>query len=135
MGLRSSTVSILIEFLEIRQMIVKWNGEDSSLFPLTGGRPAGSWTGQTCFFVASDDNAAMVEEDDRYKYCDDLSILELVLLADVLTEYNIWEHVASDVGVDQLFLPAQGLETQRNLDMISVWTEENPMKLKESKTN
>ena len=135
MGLRPSIVNILIEFLENRQMTVKWNGEESSLFPLTGGGPQGSWTGQACFVVASDDNAAMVEEDDRYKYCDDLSILELVLLANILIEYNIWEHVASDVGVGQRFLPAQGLETQANLDKISVWTDENLMKLKESKTS
>ena len=124
MGLRPSIVNILIEFLENRQMTVKWNGEESSLFPLTGGGPQGSWTGQACFVVASDDNAAMVEEDDRYKYCDDLSILELVLLANILIEYNIWEHMASDVGVGQRFLPAQRLETQANLDKISVWTDE-----------
>ena len=72
---------------------------------------------------------------DNYKIYQYGTNLELVFLADVLTEYNIWEHVASDVGVGQLFLPAQGLETQRNLERISVWTEENLMKLKESKTN
>ena len=37
--------------------------------------------------------------------------------------------------MDQLFLPSQGLDTQRNLDRIYVWTEENLVKLKESKTN
>ena len=85
--------------------------------------------------MSSDDNAASVEEDDGYKYCDDLSILELIMLADVLTEYNFLEHVASDVGLDQLYLPAQGLVTQANLDEISRWTDDNLMQLKESKTN
>ena len=72
---------------------------------------------------------------DQYKYSDDLSILELIMLADALTEYNFLEHVASDVGVDQLFLPPQGLETQVNLDKIAQWTDSNLMKLKESKTS
>ena len=52
------------------------------------------------------------------------------MLANTLIEYNIWEHVASDVGMDQLFLPAQGLETQNNLARISEWTDQNLMKLK-----
>jgi hypothetical protein len=74
-----------------------------------------------------------VPEDDQYKYSDDLSILELVMLADILTEYNFLDHVASDIGVDQLYFPAQG--TQINLDKIALWTQDNLMMLKESKTN
>ena len=135
MGVRPSIVNILIEFLEDRQMTCTWNGKESSLYLLVGGGPQGSWTGQECFIVASDDNAACVEEDDRYKYSDDLSILELILLADILTEYNFMEHVASDVGMDQLYIPSHQLETQANLNRIAQWTDENLMKLKESKTN
>ena len=134
MGVRPSIVNVLIEFLEDRQMSVKFNGQESSLFPLVGGGPQGSWTGQAAYIVSSDDNAECVPEDDRYKYSDDLSILELVMLANALTEYNFLEHVASDIGVDQLYLPTQGLETQINLDKIAIWTEDNLMRLKESKT-
>ena len=99
------------------------------------GGPQGSWSGQQSYIISSDDNADCVPEDDQYKYCDDLSILELLLLGDALTEYNFMEHVASDVGVDQRFLSAQGLATQLNLDKIALWTENNLMQLKESKTN
>ena len=97
-----------------------------------GGGPQGSWTGQETYIAASNDNADCVEEDDRYKFCDDLSILELLMLGDMLTEYNFLEHVASDVGVDQRFLPTEG--TQTNLEKIALWTEDNLMRLKESKT-
>ena len=86
-------------------MSVKFNGEESTLFPLVGGGPQGSWTGQASYIISSDDNADSVPEDDRYKFCDDLSILELIMLGDALTEYNFMDHVASDVGVDQQFLP------------------------------
>ena len=57
------------------------------------------------------------------------------MLVDALIEYNFLEHVACDVGVDQRFLSSQGLATQQNLDKIALWTEENLMQLKESKTN
>ena len=135
MGIRPSIVSILIEFLEDRQMTVKFNTEESSLFPLVGGGPQSSWSGQQSYIISSDDNADCVPEDDQYKYCDDLSILELLLLGDALTEYNFWEHVASDVGVDQKFLPTQRLDTQTRLDNIASWTVDNLMRLKESKSN
>ena len=135
MGLRPSLTNVLIDFLQDRQMSVCFNSEQSSLFSLIGGGPQGSWTGQQCFLTASDDNASFVEQDDRYKFCDDLSILELIMLGNILTEYDFQEHVASDVGLGERFLPSQGLATQENLDKISVWTKDNLMKLKESKTD
>jgi hypothetical protein len=130
MGIRPSLVSVLIEFLEDRQMSVKYNGQESSLFPLVGGGPQGSWSGQAAYIRSSDDNADCVNEEDIFKFCDDLSILELILLANALTEYNFLEHVASDVGVDQRFL-----SSQINLDTFASWTEVNLMQLKESKNN
>ena len=135
MGLRSSLVSVLIEFLEEREMIVKFNQEESKLFQLIGGGPQGSWSGQQCYLTASNDNADFVEQEDRFKYCDDLTVLELVMLGSILTEYNFMNHVASDIGLGQRFLPAQELVTQSNLDKISVWTENNLMLLNKSKTN
>ena len=128
-------INILIEFLDSRKMTVKYNSAESSLFTLVGGGPQGSWTGQESFIVSSDDNASFVDQDDRFKYCNDLSILELIMLGDILTEYNFYQHVASDVGVDELFLNPQGLATQMNLDKIALWTEENLMLLRESKTD
>ena len=44
MGLRSSIVNVLIDFLEDRHMSVKYNSEESSLYNLIGGGPQGSWT-------------------------------------------------------------------------------------------
>ena len=135
MGLRWSLVSVLIEFLEEREMVVKFNQEESKLFQLIGGGPQGSWSGQQCYLTASNDNADFVEQEDRFKYCDDLTVLELVMLGNILREYNFMNHVASDIGLGQRFLPAQKLVTQSNLDKISVWTENNLMLLNKSKTN
>ena len=88
MGVRSSLVNILIELLEDRQMSVSFNQETSGLYTLIGSGPQGSWTGQQCFLTASDDNASFVNQEDGYKYCDDLTILELVMLGEILTQYD-----------------------------------------------
>ena len=37
----------------------------------------------------------------RFKHVDDLSVLELVLLTGLLTEYNLKLHVASNIGIDE----------------------------------
>ena len=135
MGVRPSLINILIEFLEERQMTVKFNSEESSLYSLIGGGPQGCWTGQACFITASDDNAEFVAQDDRYKFSDDLNILEVVILGNILTEYDFTSHVASDIGLGERFIPAQELDIQENLERIAEWSDLNLMKLKESKTD
>ena len=56
-------------------------------------------------FVQSNDNADCVQPDMRFKFVDDLSVLELVMLTSLLSEYNFRQHVASDIGIDELFVP------------------------------
>ena len=65
----------------------------------------------------------------------DLSVLELVMLTSLLSEYNFKHHVASDVGIDELYVDPQNLTTQSTLNKIASWTEKNKMKLNEEKTN
>ena len=84
--------------------------------------------------VNSNDNADFVEEEDKFKYVDDLSILEFVCLAGLLCEYNFKLHVASDVGIDSYFLPPQNIQMQDHLDSISSWTRKNLMVLNERKS-
>ena len=94
-------------------MTVKFNGEISEVLSLIGGGPQGTLLGQIMYIVLSNDNADIVSPQDRYKYIDDLSILQLVLLSGLLTEYNCLEHVPSDVGIDQEFLPSESYATQK----------------------
>ena len=42
---------------------------------------------------------------DRFKYIDDLCVLQLILLSGLLMDYNFSQHVASDIGIDEQFLP------------------------------
>ena len=116
-------------------MQVKFNGEVSRILTLIGGGPQGTLTGGLEYLVQSNDNASTVKPEDRYKYVDDLSVLQLVLLFGLLANYNVRQHVASDIGTDMKFLPPEKFSMQGHLDYIPSWTENNLMKLNETKSN
>ena len=81
-GIRSSIVKVLIDFLNERKMTVKMNGEQSSTLGLIGGGPQGSVIGQLLYIIASDDVAEDTPEDEKFKYIDNLSLLEAVKAKD-----------------------------------------------------
>jgi hypothetical protein len=135
LGVRPTLIPLLISYLNERKMKVRFNGAESDTLSLIGGGPQGSLIGQIMYLVQSNDNADCVNLDDRFKYIDDLSILQIVTLAGLVKSYNFHEHVASDIGIDQLYLPASSYETQQQLDCISDWTEANLMRLNEAKSN
>ena len=135
LGVRTSLIPVLVSYLSERRMRVKFNGETSSEHPLNGGGPQGTLIGQIEYLVNSNDNADSVDPDDRFKYIDDLSVLELVMMTGILREYNFHEHVASDIGIGQSFLPPASYNTQDTLDGISAWTARNMMLLNEEKSN
>ena len=87
------------------------------------------------YFVQSNDNAECVDLNMRFKYVDDLTILELLLLSGLLTEYNFHQHVANDIGIDELYVPATSFKTQDNINQIEEWTAKNLMKMNEKKSN
>ena len=105
-------------------MKVRFNGEESDFLSLIGGGPQGTLIGKLEYLVLSNDNTDIVSPDDRYKYIDDLTLLQLVCLSGLLTEYNFREHVASDIGIGQSYLPADNYQTQDQLNFISNWSEE-----------
>ena len=135
LGVRSSLIPLLISYLSDRKMRVKFNGEISKVLTLIGGGPQGTLLGGLEYMAQSNDNADIVKDKDRFKYVDDLSILQLICLAGLLEDYDFSQHIASDIGIDDKYLPAQKYETQEHLNYISRWTEDNLMKLNEAKCN
>ena len=114
-------------------MQVRVNNTYSNAHKLLGGGPQGTLLGLIEYFVQSNDNANCVDPKLRFKFLDDLTVLELVMMAGLLTEYNFKAHVASDIGIDEQYIPAASLETQKNLNYIAQWTENNKMKINENK--
>ena len=135
LGVRPSLIPLLASYLTDRKMKVKFNGEMSEFLDLVGGGPQGTLLGQIEYLVQSNDSADCVPEEDRFKYIDDLSLLQLVCLSGLVTEYDFTQHVASDIGTDQVYLPPDAYATQNNLESISNWTNENLMRMNETKCN
>ena len=94
-------------------MVVKWHGKLSKEYPLSGGGPQGTTLGILEYSSQCNDNADFVKQDERYKYVDDLSIIEIINLITVgITSYNFHNHVASDIGIDQSYIPHENLNSE-----------------------
>ena len=79
-GVRPALIPLLINYLQERTMKVKWNGEISSERHLNGGGPQGSTFGVWEYLAQSNNNADCVDPNYRYKFVDDLTVLEKVNL-------------------------------------------------------
>ena len=133
-GIRSSITKILIDFMNQRKMQVKMNGQSSTPYDLIGGSPQGSILGQLLYIIGSDDVSEEVPEDDKYKNSDALAVLDTVKTSDKLVEYDVWQHVPSDIATNEKFLAPSTFKSQTTNDLIQTWTTSNKMKINESKS-
>ena len=76
-----SLIPLLIRYLSDRKMSVRLNNEVSEILTLIGGGPQGTLFGGLEYIVQSNDNSDCVDSKDRFKYIDDLSILQLIFLS------------------------------------------------------
>ena len=117
-------------------MKVKWNNKLSSQRNLPGGGPQGSSVGGLEYESQSNNNTDFLTPDDKFKFVDDLSLLEIINLVAVglSSSYNFTQHEASDIWVDQLYLPGQNVLSQSYMDRICGWTESKKMLLNKEKS-
>merc|ERR1711954_105738 len=71
--------------------------------------------------------------EDKFRYFDDLYMIEFIILTEKLKEYDFTSHIPSDILVNKPFLPTESVKMQSYLDKVSQWTEENKMLLNENK--
>ena len=116
-------------------MSVKWHGCRSVPRKIHGGGPQGATLGILEYLSQSNNNADLVSDLDRYKFVDDLTVLEIIDLLTVgITSYNLKHHIPSDIPVHNQYIPAQNLESQTWLDGINEWTVKQKMRINEKKT-
>ena len=97
-GVRPSLILVLINYFQDREMSVKWHGVQSIPRKINGGGPQGATLGILEYLSQSNNNADLVNENDRFKFVDDLTVLEIVDLLSVgLTSYNVRQHVPSNI--------------------------------------
>ena len=134
-GVRPALIPVLVNYFQDRQMSVKWHGCRSVPRKIHGGGPQGATLGILEYLSQSNNNADLVSDLDRYKFVDDLSVLEIIDLLTVgITSYNLKHHIPSDLPVHNQFIPAKNLESQTWLDGINEWTVKQKMRINEKKT-
>ena len=134
-GVRPALIPVLISFFENRKMKVKWKGFTSSSRNLNGGGPQGGTLGIEEYLSQSNGNSNFLTEEEKFKFIDDLSMLEIINLVSVgISSYNFKAHVASDIGVDNSYLPAVNIKTPGYIKSIEEWTNQKQMKLNSEKT-
>ena len=116
-------------------MVVKWHGTESSERELNGGGPQGALWGILEYLSQTNNNTDFISPERKFKFIDDLSILEVVNLLSIgLSSYNFKLHVASDIPSNGYYIPPENMVTQLHLDKIGVWTDQNKMLLNKEKT-
>ena len=133
-GVRKSIIPLLINYFTSRQMAVKWKGKYSQPRYLPGGGAQGGALGGLEYLSQTNHNVDFLDEDKKYKFIDDLSILEVInLIMCGISSYNFKNHVASDIGTHGKFLSTKNYQSQNYLNMIQDWTKSKQMALNNEK--
>ena len=98
-------------------MSVTWHGCKSVPRTINGGGPQGATLGILEYLSQSNNNADCVSQEDRFKFVDDLTILEIINILTIgITSYNVKQNVPSDIIQNNQFIPPENLKPQSYSD-------------------
>ena len=119
-GVRPSLIPLLISYFQNRRMRVKHHGIISESRHQPGSGAQGASLGNWEFLSQTNNNSDCVPEQDRFKYVDDLSILEIINLLNIgLTSHNFKSQIANDIPLHGQFIDKDNLLTQNYLNEIN----------------
>ena len=134
-GVRPALIPVLVNFFQDRQMKVRWHGCESTSRIINGGGPQGATFGLLEYLSQSNNCADNVDPSDRFRFLDDLSVLEIVNLLTIgISSFNIKQQIPSDIPNHNQYIPPENLQTQEWLNTINDWTMQHKMKINEKKT-
>ena len=134
-GVRSSLIPILINYFMNRKMKVKWNGCTSKEKHFNGGGAQVGLLGILEYLSQNNDCGSFLSEEERYKYIDDLSILEILNLISIgISSYNCKQQIPSDIQTENKFMPPENFNSQKYLTQLSEWTEQKKMTINNKKS-
>lgn len=117
-------------------MQVKFHGTTSEPRHQPGSGAQGASLGNWEFLSQTNNNADSVPQEDRFKYVDDLSILEIISLLNIgLSSHNFKNQVADDIPIHGQFIDKSNLLTQQYLNEINKWTVNQKMIINEKRPN
>ena len=133
-GVRPALIPVLINYFQDREMSVKWHGCRSAARKVAGGGPQVATIGLLEYLSQSNNSADCVTESDRFKFIDDLSVLEIVNLLTVgLTSFNLKHQIPSDIPQHNQYIPPDNLKSQQWLNNINDWTVKQKMLINKKK--
>ena len=133
-GVRPSLIPLLINYFQNRRMKVKHNGVISKPRQQPGSGAQGASLGNQEFISQTNENAQSVPTENRFKYVDDLTTLEIINLLSVgLSSYNYKQHVPSDVPINGYFIQNENLQSQHYINQINEWTHNQKMQINNKK--
>ena len=104
-GVRNALIPVLISYLQERSIIVKWHGKQSNRIPTPGEGPQGGYLGNMEYLAQSNESADCVKKDSRFKFVDDLTVLEKIQILMIgLTSYNSKYQVPNDIHMNNHFI-------------------------------
>ena len=116
-------------------MSVTWHGCSSVPRKINGGGPQGATLGILEYLSQSNNSADCVSPEDRFKFIDDLTILEIINLLTIgISSFNVKAQVPSDILENNQFIPPKNLKSQDYLDEINLWTKNQKMVINQKKT-
>ena len=134
-GIRNSLIPIFVSYFQVRHQSIRWRGIITPPRRINGGGPQGATLGILEYLSQSNNSSDYVGQNERFKFVDDLTVLEIVNLLTIgLCSYNIKNQVPNDLKAEDLYIPPENLMSQSYLDYISSWTKDNKMKINSEKT-
>ena len=87
------------------------------------------------FLSQTNNNADCVQEEDRFKFVNDLSTIEVINLLTIgLSSFNMKVQVPSDIPTHGQFVDSSNLKSQDYLNQINKWTEDHKIIISGKKT-
>ena len=134
-GFRPSLIPLLTSYFSSREMQVKWHGKFSESRKMPGSGAIGSNLGNLEFDSQTNKNANCVPEENRFKFVDDLTTLEVVNLLNIgISSLNVKTQVPNDLPTHGQFVNSKELKSQVYLNEINRWTENQQMIISSKKT-
>ena len=133
-GVRPSLIPLLVSYFQSREMKIKWHNKFSKPRQMPGSGAMGSNLGNWEFDSQTNHNADCVPEEDRFKFVDDLTCLEVVNLINIgLASHNFRQQVPNNVPIHGQIVPNSHLKSQNYIAQISEWTKNQEMIISETK--
>ena len=115
-GVRASLIPALINYFQGRSMYIKWHNKQSKRRNLSGGGPQGGTLGIIEYLSQSNNNANCVENNRKWKWVDDLTILEIINLINIgMSSFNVKNQVPNDIHISKNYISSQNFQTESHL--------------------